>query len=99
MGFGQGRFRRTKWIFFTFSGPKVGVVKRSKAQSSRAAMKAALGHASVDLQVTSLDELTLELVIEKVRKLPGVDGKSRRATSARRGVRAPILSALAPRRH
>jgi hypothetical protein len=75
MGFGEGRFRRTKWIFFTFSGPKVGVVKRSKAASAKSYMKSALGPCSIDLQVTSLDELTLKDVIDKVRKLPGVEGE------------------------
>jgi hypothetical protein len=39
-------------------------------------MKAALGPASVDLQVTSLDELTLELALDKIRKLPGVEGET-----------------------
>ena len=69
-------FRRTKWVFFTFSGPKVGVVKRSKAASAKPNMKAALGPCSVDMQVTSLEELTLPMVLDKIKKLPGVDGES-----------------------
>ena len=74
MGFGQGPFRRTKWIFFTFSGPAVSVLKRSKAASAKPHVKAALGACSVDLQVTSADELSLEHVIDKVKKIPGVEG-------------------------
>jgi hypothetical protein len=38
-------------------------------------MKSAFGPVSIDLQVTSLDELTLKDVIDKVRKLPGVEGE------------------------
>jgi hypothetical protein len=75
MGFGEGKFRRTKWIFFTYSGPKVGVVKRSKANNAKSNMKSALGPCSVDMQVTSVDELSLPLVIDKVKKIPGVDGE------------------------
>ena len=77
MGFGSGMFRRTKWIFFAFSGPKVGVVKRSKAAGAKAHLKAALGHTSVDLQVTEAEELSLEHVIDKVKKIPGVEGALR----------------------
>jgi len=74
MGFGEGKFRRTKWVFFTYSGPKVGVVKRSKATNCKTNMKSALGPCSVDMQATSADELALPLVIEKIKKIPGVDG-------------------------
>jgi hypothetical protein len=85
MGFGTAPFRRTKWIFFTFSGPKVGVVKRSKAASAKPNMKAALGPCSVDMQVTSLEELTLALVIDKVKKIPGVEGESVNEANVRGG--------------
>jgi hypothetical protein len=74
IGFGQAPFRRTKWVFFTFSGPKVGVVKRTKAAGAKNHMKTALGPCSVEMQVTTVEELTLPLVIDKVKKLPGVDG-------------------------
>jgi hypothetical protein len=90
------RARPRAGIFFTFSGPKVGVVKRSKAASAKTHMKAALGPVSIDLQVTSLDELTLKDVIDKVRKLPGVEGASRGAGRAR-GLSADALLTPPPR--
>lgn len=54
----------------------MSVVKRSKAASAKSHIKAAMGAVSVDLQVTSADELSLELVIDKVRKIPGVEGEN-----------------------
>ena len=33
MSFGSGRFRRTKWVFIHWSGPKVPMVKRGQWNS------------------------------------------------------------------
>jgi hypothetical protein len=74
LGFGTGRFRRTKWVFIAWSGAKVGAVKRARAMGQRATMKSKLGHTSVDIEAASLDELTLPNVIDKVKRAAVVDG-------------------------
>lgn len=74
LGFGTGRFRRTKWVFVVWSGPKVPMVKRARAMSQRAALKTKLGPASVDIEAASLDDITLEAVIDKVKRAAVVDG-------------------------
>jgi len=74
MGFGSGRFRRTKWIFLVWSGSKVGMVKRAKAAGNRGAMKGKLGATSVDIEATSAEDVTLEAIIDKVRRATAVDG-------------------------
>lgn len=74
LGFGTGRFRRTKWVFFVWSGPSVGVAKRGVAASKRKDMKARLGPASVDIEATAPEDLSLEAVIAKVKKAAVVDG-------------------------
>ena len=47
MGFGTGKFRRTKWIFVWWCGQKMGVVKRAKSSSGESAMKEKMGSTSV----------------------------------------------------
>lgn len=74
MGFGSGRFRRTKWVYIVWSGPSVGPVKRAKAASARGAMKAKLGHSSVDIEATCAEDASLEAIIDKVRRATAVDG-------------------------
>ena len=49
-------------VYVTWSGPAVGAVKRAKAMSSRAAMRAKLGNASVDVEVSAREDLTLDMV-------------------------------------
>lgn len=74
MGFGSGRFRRTKWVYIVWSGPSVGPVKRAKAASARGAMKAKLGPTSVDIEATCAEDASLEAIIDKVRRATAVDG-------------------------
>lgn len=74
MGFGSGRFRRTKWVYIVWSGPSVGPVKRAKAASARGAMKAKLGPSSCDIEATCAEDASLEAIIDKVRRATAVDG-------------------------
>lgn len=80
MGFGSGRFRRTKWVYLCWSGPSVGPVKRGKAASARAGIKSKLGATSVDIEATSQDDLTLEGIIDKVKRATAVDGDDVKTT-------------------
>lgn len=74
LGFGSGRFRRVKWVSLTWSGSAVGAVKRAKAMQARSAMRAKLGPVSVDMEVGSAEDLTLQAVIDKVKRAAVVDG-------------------------
>lgn len=74
MGFGIGRFRRTKYIGLSYTGPKVGIVKKAKATGARTAMKAKLGAVSIDLEVSDSGDLTLTSIIEKIKRATAVDG-------------------------
>lgn len=53
---------RPPQVYLTWSGPSVGAVKRAKAMSARAAMRAKLGTTSVDLEVAAREDLTLDQV-------------------------------------
>lgn len=74
IAFGTGRFRRTKYVFFSFAGPKLNVVQKANAAATKNNLKALLGPTSIDIQLSSADEFTPEYVIEKVRALPGLEG-------------------------
>lgn len=74
MGFGSGRFRRTKWVAITWSGPKVGAVKRGKALSARSGMKSKLSPYNVEIEASDKEELSLEAIIDKVKRAAVVDG-------------------------
>lgn len=74
LGFGTGRFRRTKFIFIHWSGERVGAVSRGRANAQKADMARILSPFSVELSPTSPDEITLEVVIDKVRRAAVIDG-------------------------
>ena len=97
MGFGTGRFRRTKYIFVHWSGYALAVsilcldgasvnsvfahcsdavepLKRGKANSYRRQASEYLAPWSIDMSATSLDQITVEEVIDKVRRATRVDG-------------------------
>lgn len=75
MSFGGGRFRRTKWVYLYWSGAKVAPMARAKATGARAGIKSKLGASSVDIEATSAEDVTLDAIIEKVRRSTAVDGK------------------------
>lgn len=74
MSFGAGRFKRTKWISLYWSGPKVGMVARAKATGARAGIKSKLGAISVDIEATTVEDVALAAIIDKVKRSTAVDG-------------------------
>lgn len=74
LGFGSGRFRRIKWASLVWSGPSVGAVKRARAMQARAAMRSKLGPVSVEIEASTVDDVTLAAVIDKVKRATVVDG-------------------------
>ena len=73
MGFGSRRFRRTKWIGFIWSGPRAGAMKSAQIMRARTLVKGRLGPTSVEIEATDLAGLSLEEVIEKVRRASVID--------------------------
>ena len=72
LGFGQGRFRRTKTLFFSWvpSGlPTLAVSQRRKMAETKGSMAEKLGAFSMELSVTTLEELTLGALLAKAKKI------------------------------
>lgn len=74
LGFGTGRFRRTKWVFVVWSGPKVPHVKRARAAAARSTLKSKLGPSSIDIEAAAAEDITLPIIIDKVKRAAVVDG-------------------------
>jgi Cofilin/tropomyosin-type actin-binding protein len=74
MGFGTGVFRRSKLIYLRYIGPKCGAVKRAKAISAKTQASQLFGAFAVEIEATNVGELSLEAVIEKVRRTAVIDG-------------------------
>lgn len=74
LGFGSGKFRRTKLIFFTYVGKSAPIAAKAKLTGCKTSMKAALGHYHVEMQAATAEELSLEAVIAKVKASTPVDG-------------------------
>jgi hypothetical protein len=69
--FGQGRERRVKIVFLTFTGATASVVARARANNAKAFMKSALGVSSLDIQATNPLELDPESIVDKLKKIAG----------------------------
>lgn len=76
LGFGTGRLRRTKHVLVHWVGDGVGAVSRGRMMAKRPEMEKVLGcglACSVSLELTRLEDLTLEGTIERVRKASIID--------------------------
>lgn len=74
MGFGTGKFRRTKWISVWWTGDKCSAVKRGKLAGLETEMLARVAPYSLTVRASHLEDLTLDVVIDKVRRATVVDG-------------------------
>lgn len=76
LGFGAGRLRRTKHVFFHANGARVAAVRRGKLGAVRRRMEQAvkhLVHCSLAVEVNSPDDLLLEGLIERLRRSAIID--------------------------
>jgi len=76
MGFGEGRLRRTKYVFVQANGKKVSPVVRGRAGSARSAMQDAMARfavISVFLELSESEDLQLEDVIDRVCRAAHID--------------------------
>jgi hypothetical protein len=74
LGFGSGKLRRTKHIFVSFCGSKAPIASRAKFAGAKGRMRLALGHAHMEMQASTPDELSLAAVIAKVKSSSVIDG-------------------------
>jgi hypothetical protein len=49
-------------VSLTWSGPRVGAVKRARALQARSSMRSKLGPVSVEIEAASADDVTLQAV-------------------------------------
>jgi len=76
LGFGFGRFRRTKILFIVWSPRDLSVSARSVASNALSHTRTALGGPfSMELSATALEDLSLEAICSKARALQ-VSGES-----------------------
>eukprot|EP00439_Symbiodinium_sp_Y106_P020551 s2168_g2.t1 len=76
LGFGAGRLRRTKYVFIHAVGAKAPVVARGRLSAERPKMEEVFGQfasASVMMEIQHLADLTLDNVVERVRRAAIVD--------------------------
>jgi len=106
MSFGAGKFKRLKWITVSWpGGAKVGMVARAKATGARAGIKAKLGAASVDIEANTIADISLDNIIDKVKRSTAVDGATEGGEDPysvsvnRRGVAASVAGGGGAGRH
>lgn len=83
LAFGTGRFRRTKFIFFQWSGDQVGAVAKGKANMYFADMSSALAPHSTELRLVGRSDVEPQVILDRVKsiftvdniQLPTTDGK------------------------
>jgi hypothetical protein len=74
MGFGSGLFRRTKWVGVWFNGPNASALTRGKAAGAKEECLRRIEPFSLVVNASSLEELSLETIIDKVRRAAVIDG-------------------------
>lgn len=88
LAFGTGRFRRTKHVFFQWSGDGVGAVVKGKANMLFAGMSSALAPHQAELRLVGRGDLAPQAILDRVKsiftvdniELPTADGKLKKAT-------------------
>lgn len=76
MAFGRGVFRRCKWVFVHWSGEGVGAVKRGKANAADKPLRKVFGPTNLDHFAATREDITVEILIEKVKKFVVTDGEA-----------------------
>jgi len=76
LGFGVGRLRRVKHIFIHAIGEQASAVRRGRHNAARPAVEKALSdfvNCVVPVQITRVEDFTLESVVERLRRSVHVD--------------------------
>jgi hypothetical protein len=88
LAFGTGRFRRTKRVFFQWSGDNVGAVAKGKANMLFAGMSQALAPHNAEIRLVGKGDLSPQAILDRIKsiftvdniELPSADGKLKKAT-------------------
>jgi len=70
---GDSESRRTKFVFVSWCGDKVGALKRAKMSVHKASIKTVWRDYAVELHGESPDDLTEDIIMAKVKKAGGAD--------------------------
>lgn len=76
LGFGEGRLRRTKYVFIHAIGDRVPAVTRGRLSAQRPQMEEIMGNyasISVTMELLTTSDLTLNSVVDRVRRAVVVD--------------------------
>lgn len=73
LAFGTGRFRRSKQVFFQWTGDAVGAIQKGKANAAYDEMLRALGPVNMDIKLSGEADLKVSAILEKVQKVFVVD--------------------------
>tara|TARA_B110001452_G_scaffold198054_1_gene167974 strand:+ start:1413 stop:2810 length:1398 start_codon:yes stop_codon:yes gene_type:complete len=79
MGFGSGTFKRNFWLFIHWAGDKAHPTVRGKANAELATCKKLLQPSQVDFFGAHQEDITIEILIEKVLKYCRVDGDTKKS--------------------
>jgi len=70
---GDSESKRTKFAFISWCGEQVGALKRAKMSVHKANIKSVITNYGVEIHATTLDELSEDIVVGKIKKAQGAD--------------------------
>ncbi|XP_063218379.1 coactosin-like protein isoform X2 [Bacillus rossius redtenbacheri] len=70
---GDEMSKRQKFLFLTWVGPAVGVIKRAKMSTDKAVIKDVIANFSVEIQLENLNEFNLEYFREQLVRAGGAN--------------------------
>jgi len=70
---GDSESKRTKFVFISWCGEKVGALKRAKLSVHKASVKTVVKDFAVEVHGETPDEVTQDIIVTKVRKAGGAD--------------------------
>lgn len=74
MTFGIGKRRRRKFIFLRWIGEDVSATRRRDAEEALSKMRSVLGSTSCDHFATSREDVTADVLVDKLARIVGGDG-------------------------
>lgn len=73
-GFGAGTFKRVKYLFWHWTGPKVTMVKRGKWNAEKDAMQELMRPFTMDLTANCAEQTEVDFVVEAIKAVIVSDG-------------------------
>nr|CAD7207172.1 unnamed protein product [Timema douglasi] len=70
---GDEMSKRQKFLFLTWVGPSVGVIKRAKMSTDKAMVKEIIANFAVELQLENLNELSVEYFRDQLNRAGGAN--------------------------